>query len=117
MNSQHRKALAQTIVLGLVSGMRATFAAGILSHFLQKRAAAALSASKLAFIQSPTAAGVTKALVALEIAGDKLPSTPNRIVAPQVGARVIAGAFAGAESPRVARQTSLTLHFSAADVA
>lgn len=90
------KALIKIIGLGFIAGMRTTFAPAIASHFFSKKPNAALAKSKLGFIQSPAAAVVTKIMSAGEIAGDKLPNTPNRIVAPQVAARVASGAFAGA---------------------
>lgn len=90
------KTLFQIAGLGIISGMRATFAAATIAHFFSNRHNKALSKSKLHFIQSPSAAIVTKILSAAEITTDKLPNTPDRIVAPQVMARVAAGAFAGA---------------------
>ena len=90
------KTLKQIIGLGIISGMRTTFSPAIVAHFLSIKQNPALAKSKLAFMQSPTAAVVTKLLSVAEITGDKLPSTPNRIVASQVTARVGAGAFAGA---------------------
>lgn len=90
------KAIFQIIGLGIISGMRTTFAPAITSHYLSKESNTELSKSQLGFIQSPVAANVTKLLSAGEIIGDKLPNTPNRIVAPQVIARVVSGAFAGA---------------------
>lgn len=96
MKKNDQKALTQIIGLGIISGMRATFASAVMSHYLSKKHNAALSASKLGFMQSPVTATVTKLLSAGEVVGDKLPNTPNRIVAPPVVARVAAGAFAGA---------------------
>ncbi len=96
MKKNDQKALTQIIGLGIISGMRTTFASAVMSHYLSKEYNTALSESKLGFIQSPVTATVTKVISAGEIAGDKLPNTPNRIVASQVMARVAAGAFAGA---------------------
>lgn len=55
-----------------------------------------MTKSRLGFIQSPVAAVVTKVLTAAEIAGDKIPGGPDRIIAPQVIARVASGAFSAA---------------------
>lgn len=93
---KNNNSLLQIIGLGIISGMRATFAPAIAAHYLSKESNAALSTSKLHFIQTPTAAIITKLLCAAEIAGDKLPNTPDRIIAPQVIARVASGAFTGA---------------------
>lgn len=88
--------LLQIIGLGIISGMRATFAPAIAAHYLSKHPNAPLSKSKLRFIQSPATAIITKLLSIAEIAGDKLPNTPDRITSPEVMARVASGAFAGA---------------------
>ena len=96
MKKNKQTAWVQIIGLGVISGMRTTFAPALLSHYLSKEDNAALSKSKLSFMQSPVAAKITKVLSAGEIVGDKLPNTPNRIVAPQVMARAASGAFAGA---------------------
>ena len=93
---KNNTSVVQIIGLGIISGMRATFAPALTAHFFSKKPNAALAKSKLGFIQSPAAAIVTKLLSAGEIVGDKLPNTPNRIVPPQVIARVASGAFAGA---------------------
>src|SRR3954452_4435758 len=96
MKRINEKVILQIIGLGIISGMRATFAASLTAHFFRRKQNMLLSKSKLGFIQSPAAAVITKVLSAAEATGDKLPNTPNRIVAPQILARVSAGAFAGA---------------------
>lgn len=96
MKKNEQTALVQIIGLGVISGMRTTFAPALLSHYLHKENSAALSKSKLSFMQSPVTSKITKLLSAGEIAGDKLPNTPNRTVASQVMARAASGAFAGA---------------------
>ena len=85
----------QIIGLGLIAGMRTTFAPAIAAHFFSKEQSEDLAESKLAFMQSPTAAVITKLLAAAEIIGDKLPQTPDRIITTSAAARVAAGAFAG----------------------
>lgn len=96
MKKKDQKTLTQIIGLGIISGMRATFASAVMSHYLSKEHNVALSKSKLGFMQSPVTATVTKLLSTGEIVGDKLPNIPNRIGAPPLMARVAAGAFAGA---------------------
>jgi uncharacterized membrane protein len=90
------KTISRIISLGIISGMRATFAPAIAAHYLSKQSNTPLAKSKLGFMQSATTAVVTKLLGAAEITTDKLPNTPNRIIAPQIIARVISGALAGA---------------------
>lgn len=90
------KTLQQIVGLGIIAGMRATFAPAIAAHFLSRKNSTSLAKSRLAFIQSPTAAFVTKLLSAAEITGDKLPNTPNRIAVSPAIARAASGAFAGA---------------------
>lgn len=82
--------------LGLIAGMRATFAPAFLSHFLAGHKSKAIGGSGLKFIQSPVASGISKGLAVLEILGDKKAAAPDRTVAPQVAARLASGALAGA---------------------
>lgn len=90
------KVITQIIGLGIISGMRSTFAPAIAAHYLSKNQNVNLAQSKLRFIQSATTAVVTKLFSLGEITGDKLPSTPDRIIIPSVIARSVSGAFAGA---------------------
>ena len=48
------------------------------------------------FMQSKTVATTLKVLALGEIAGDKLPSAPNRIKPAAISARVLSGALSGA---------------------
>lgn len=90
------KAIGQMIGLGVIAGMRATFAPAFISNYFSKHANAAISSSGLKFLGSPITSTVTKALVAMEIAGDKSPSAPDRTSSPQIYIRVASGALAGA---------------------
>lgn len=96
MEKKNYQALTKIIGLGIISGMRATFAPAVTSHYLSKERNDALSASKFRFIQSPVTANITKLLCLGEMVGDKLPNTPDRIMASSAIARAAAGAFAGA---------------------
>ncbi|MCW3106262.1 MAG: hypothetical protein JWQ09_768 [Segetibacter sp.] len=96
MKKSFDKTTKQALVLGLISGLRATIAPSIAAHYLSKQPNSTLAKSKLGFIQSPITAVITKVLSAAEFTGDKLPNTPNRIIAGQVLARVASGALAGA---------------------
>jgi uncharacterized membrane protein len=93
---RNTKIIAKAIGLGAVAGMRATVAPAAISYFLSKHPSRALGRSKLSFLQSPVTAIVTRVLSGAEILGDKNPKGPNRIVFPQVAARVASGALAGA---------------------
>ena len=96
MTNSIKTAIKQAIGLGAVAGMRATVAPAVTSHFLSKHPNSLLLNSKLSFIQSPVTAVITKILSAAEISGDKLPDGPDRIVLPQIAARVASGALVGA---------------------
>ena len=91
-----KKMIAKAIGLGAVAGMRATVAPTMLSYFLNRHPSKSLAKSGLSFIQSPVTAVITKILTGAEMVGDKLPQGPNRIIFPQVAARVASGALAGA---------------------
>jgi uncharacterized membrane protein len=86
----------QVIGLGTLAGMRSTSAPVITSHLLSHHQSKKLEHSPLQFMQSKTVATTLKVLALGEIAGDKLPSAPNRIKPVVIGARVLAGALAGA---------------------
>src|SRR4051812_22940538 len=96
MNYTIDQTTGKIIGLGIVSGLRTSVAPAVASHYLSRHPNDNLAKSKLRFIQSPITAAITKLTVAAEITGDKLPSTPNRIVAPQVIARLASGALTGA---------------------
>src|SRR5438128_12692064 len=96
MKKSFDKTTKQALVLGLISGLRATIAPSIAAHYLSKQPNSTLGKSKLGFFQSPVTAVITKLLSAGEFTVDKLPGTPNRIIPPQVLARVASGALAGA---------------------
>lgn len=96
MKKSFDKTTKQALVLGLISGLRTTIAPSIAAHYLSKQPNSFLAKSRLGFIQAPVTAIITKVLSAAEITTDKLPNTPDRIVAPQVLARIVSGAFAGA---------------------
>ena len=102
-----QQATRMAIGLGAISGMRAAISPAIVSHYLRKNPDLSLDDSKLRFFQLPVAAIVTKVLGAAEITVDKLPNTPNRIVLPQVIARVTSGAFAGGIVFKANRQSLL----------
>ncbi|AHM58856.1 hypothetical protein D770_02945 [Flammeovirgaceae bacterium 311] len=93
--------------LGAVAGMRTTIAPAVLSHYLSHNPKKSLAKSKLGFMQSSTAAVVTKILTAAEIVADKLPAAPNRIIFSQTLPRVLSGAFVGAVVYKAGKQSSV----------
>lgn len=56
MKKINEKTIGQIISLGIISGMRSTFALAIAAHYLSKQHNSALSNSRLRFIQSPVTA-------------------------------------------------------------
>lgn len=97
-------AFKQAAGLGMVAGMRASVAPSVASHYLSRHKSKALSHSRLKFIQAPLTSAVTKLLNAAELAGDKMPGTPNRIKTSQIMARVASGALVGAVVYRTHRK-------------
>lgn len=84
-----------SLLIGLAGGMRA----------LSPLAAVALAAHRgslpqnngaPALLGNPLVVAGTVALAAGELLGDKLPSSPDRIIVPGLAARVVTGAIAGA---------------------
>ena len=86
----------QVLGLGVLAGMRAASAPAITSHILSNHQSGKLSRSPLSFMQSGTTAVITKGFAAIELIGDKLPGTPNRIKSSALIARCLSGALAGA---------------------
>lgn len=86
----------QVIGLGTLAGMRTTSAPLIACHILSNHQSKRLAHSPLRFMQSKNVAVALKVFALGEIVGDKLPSTPNRIKASALAARVLSGALAGA---------------------
>lgn len=82
--------------IGLVAGMRAMSAPALVSHKLSHTLLNPMPGSKLHFLTSPVTATVFKVLASGELIGDKVPNAPDRIVAPQLVARIAAGAVSGA---------------------
>ena len=86
----------QALSLGALAGMRTASAPAIASHILSNHQSGKLSGSPLSFMQSGTIAVITKCFAALELIGDKLPGTPDRIKSSALIARCLSGALAGA---------------------
>lgn len=83
------------LLLGMVAGLRAVtpLAALAIGGALGW---SYLEGTTFAFLLSPIALWALIAFAALEIVNDKLPRTPSRTVPMKFGARIVAGACAGA---------------------
>ena len=80
-----------------LAGSRAVSAPAFLSHYLAGRALTpSLAGSSLRFLAKPGVAKALKFLAAAEVVGDKLPTTPARIVPQQLSTRAASGALVGA---------------------
>ncbi|MGI4740967.1 MAG: DUF4126 family protein [Janthinobacterium lividum] len=80
-----------------LAGSRATSGPAFLSQYLSQQALSpSLASSPLRFLAKPGAATALKFLIAGEFVGDKLPSSPNRIVPQQLATRAASGALVGA---------------------
>lgn len=80
-----------------LSGSRATSGPLFISQLLAHQALApGLAQSPLRFLAKPGVATTLKFLFAGESVGDKMPSSPDRTVPPQLAARVASGALVGA---------------------
>lgn len=82
--------------MGAIAGMRALSAPAILSNELQDAPTALLANSPLRYLQKGPVATGLKWLAVTEMAGDKVPNSPDRIALPQIGVRAISGAVVGA---------------------
>ncbi len=101
---RRNKALKKIIGIGLVAGLRATFAPALVSHSLNKKKNSLVGKSRFNWIQTPAASYVTKGLAAMEIIGDKSPTAPDRTAVPQIFGRLGSGAFAGAVVAKATNQ-------------
>lgn len=87
--------MIRSILMGLVAGQRAMTPIAILAG-AARRGTLPSDAFAAKLLQSPHAAAGAVALAAGEMAGDKMPSAPDRIVAIGLVGRSITGGFAGA---------------------
>jgi uncharacterized membrane protein len=105
--------MLHAFLLGLVAGARSLTPLAAVSDAARRGLLPDSTASRL--IASPIAAGGLKLLAAGELAGDKLPSAPDRIVPAGMAARMIAGALVGAAvSPRGQRGPAAVVAMTAA---
>lgn len=108
--------MIRSLLLGFVAGARsmtplAAVSAAAWSHWDQRGDGAP------GFLARPKVLAGALALAAGELLGDKLPSAPDRIVAPGLAARIVTGALAGASvAPKRERTQAMVLGAGAAVV-
>ncbi len=85
-----------TAGLALVSGMRTMAPLSALSSYLSKAPSPLLNGFPLGFLQKKYVSVILKALTLAEMAGDKLPGTPARIVTAGLVGRGLSGVLTGA---------------------
>lgn len=83
-----------SFLIGLVAGARSMTPLAAVSEAAARNALPA--GGRFPWLGHPVVAGVSKALAAGELAGDKMASAPDRIVAPGIAARLVTGGLAGA---------------------
>ena len=83
------------LLAGIVTGLRTAMALAALS-WAAYLGVLPLSGSWLGWLGHWLTPWLLTAAAALELVGDKLPSTPSRKVPPQFGARLLVGALCGA---------------------
>ena len=89
----------QAFVLGVVSGMRATFGPALVTHKLSRQVKSRQvqpRLGRLEFMRSPKTASFFKVAAAGEVIADKLPQTPARTQPGPLLGRTLSGALCGA---------------------
>ena len=95
--------MIRSFLIGAVAGMRAMTPLAAVAESARDGALPDHNGAP-GLLAHPLVSAVTKALAAGELAGDKMPSAPDRIIAPGIAARVVTGAMAGAAlAPREQR--------------
>lgn len=98
-----------TLGFAALAGSRATSAPAFLSQYLAGQALSPhLVKSPLRYLARPGVANALKVLMAGEFLGDKLPSSPDRIVPQQLIARSTSGALVGATLYKARGGSALT---------
>lgn len=88
--------LYKALAFGALAGMRSLTAPMLLSHYMSKSISNPLQHTPLRFLGTSTAALALKGLAASEMAGDKIPNAPDRIILPSLLMRSASGALVGA---------------------
>lgn len=84
------------IVLSAIAGLRAASAPALLAADLAHRRPAGLAGTPFAWLARPRTAAALKLAALGELAGDKLPTAPNRIVWYSLFGRAVSGGLVGA---------------------
>jgi uncharacterized membrane protein len=95
--------MIRSFLIGVVAGMRAMTPLAAVADAARRRTLSPGNGAP-ALLASPIVSAGAAAMAAGELAGDKMPSAPDRIVAPGLAARLVTGAMAGAAlAPREQR--------------
>lgn len=86
----------QTLAFGALAGSRSMVAPALLMYQLSRHPSSKLASSRLSFMQRPAPALAAQLFMAGEMAGDKLPSAPNRIAPSVLAGRALSGLLVGA---------------------
>jgi uncharacterized membrane protein len=97
--------MLRSILIGLVAGQRAMTPLSLLAG-AARRGDLSAETPGASLLAHPVVAAGTVALAAAEMAGDKLPSAPDRIVPIGLAARTATSAFAGAALAPAGRRKS-----------
>jgi len=87
--------MIRSLLIGAVAGMRALTPFAMVSD-AARRGALPEGNGAPALLGNPLVSAGAMALAAGELLGDKLPSAPDRIIAPGIAARLVTGAVTGA---------------------
>lgn len=87
--------MIRSFLIGLAAGQRSMAPLAVIAG-AARRGTLPDQEHAPAFLSHPAAAAGAVALAAAEMAGDKMPSAPDRIVAAGLAARLVTGGFAGA---------------------
>ena len=100
--------MIRSLLIGMVAGMRAMTPLAAVA-VAARRGTLPRGNGAPGALRRPLVVAGTLALAAGELAGDKLRSAPDRIVAPGIAARLVTGAIAGAAlAPRDRRALAAT---------
>lgn len=87
---------SRAAALGVIAGLRSMGAPALVSAHFARTPSPALTESPLGWLGMPKTAGVFRLLALGEMAGDKLPITPPRIVPAPLIARGVSGGVSAA---------------------
>lgn len=106
--------MIRSFLIGCVAGMRALTPLAMVAD-AARRGALPRDNGAPDILAHPAVAAGAAAFAAGELVGDKLPSSPDRIIGPGIAARMVTGAVAGAAlAPREQRTTAALVGATAA---